>query len=121
MTYDDAARLAPIRETDEYLLREQEIKERATDFDLLCYVLAMIFYLVNVGSDIALALKYLSNESYIFFSLTLVFVLLPAITMTVFSCILYRLDVKILQKKTSAGMWCCRVLCHLCLAAPLAR
>ena len=120
----EPARLDPIREGDEYLLRgavHSEQNEQASDFDILCYTLSIIFYLANVGSDIALASKYLVTQQYTFFVLTVCFVALPAIFMTVFSAFLYYQDRKILAKKTSALNWLSRVLSHVFLLAPLIR
>ncbi len=120
----DPARLDPIREGDEYLLREavhSEQNERASDFDVLCYLCSILFFLVNIGSDVALAVKYLTTEQYVFFALTVLFVALPAIVMTIFSAGLYYQDRKIMSKKASAGNWFWRVLTHVLLLAPLTR
>ena len=112
----DPAKLDPIREGDEYLLREavySEQNERASDFDILCYLLGIIFYLANVGSDIALAIKYFTAEQYVFFALTVCFVALPALFMTVFSAVLYYQDHKIIGRKTSAVNWLWRIIIHM--------
>ena len=120
----DPARLYPIREGDEYLMREavhSEQNEQASDIDILGYILGIIGYLANIGSDIALAIRYLATEQYIFFALTVFFVGLPALIMTIFSAILYYQDRKIMSKKASAINWLCRILTHMLLLAPLVR
>ncbi len=108
LTYDPA-RLDPIREGDEYLLREavhSEQNERASDWDVLFYTLSIIFYLANVGSDVALAVKYLSNGQWAFFALTVLFVALPALAMTIMSIVLYY-QVRVCV----GGRYACRCCC----------
>ena len=121
----DPARLDPIREGDEYLLREavySEQNERASDFDILCYLLGIIFYLANVGSDIAPGHKVLYRRAVcLLCSYSLFRSVASVIHDSVLVQFLYYQDHKIIGKKTSAVNWLWRIIIHMFLLAPLIR
>ena len=115
--------LETIREVDESLLHGQQKpwKEEASDWDMFCIILSLIAYLLNVAADIWLAFEYFHYGHYWWFGLTLTFVLLPSMAMTLFSLVLYLQDLRILNDKVSAVMWVLRAFFLILLVAPVMR
>ena len=93
----------------------------ATTIDVLCYLWGIGSYLWDVGSDLALAYKYYSMGHIVWFSLTLFFVLAPALCMTTFSLTLYIRDHVICGEKASAHRWVPRTFFLILQLAPLWR
>lgn len=54
-------------------------------FDMFCILLSMGTYIFDLGMDIYIAYVYYTNARIDYFVLTLVFVIIPAGTMTAFS------------------------------------
>ena len=54
-------------------------------FDILCIIVSMTTYLLDLGMDIYVACIYYKTQNIWYFVLTLVFVIIPAGTMTAFS------------------------------------
>ncbi|ELU04625.1 hypothetical protein CAPTEDRAFT_173571 [Capitella teleta] len=78
-------------------------------------------YLFDVGSDIALAYEYLVLGNIWWFALTLVFFLVPAFIMSIFSLILYMRDSKIVGDKASRTRWASRIFFVVLQLGPLLR
>jgi hypothetical protein len=81
----------------------------------------ILTYLLDIGSDIYLSYLYFANEHYVWFGLTLGFVAVPALTMSIFSLILYLRDYQIAGEKRSGCRWASRIIFIVLQLAPLFR
>ena len=93
----------------------------ASSLEIFFCIWHILTYLLDVGSDIYLAYLYFTKEHYIWFGLTLAFVIVPAVTMSVFSLILYLRDYKYAANKKSGCRWASRIIFILLQLAPLFR
>lgn len=97
------------------------IKDSASCLDLFVCLWHIGSYMLDVGTDIYLSYLYFSRGHYAWFGLTLAFVLLPALTITTFSLVLYVRDWKIVKERPSAIRWASRVIFLFLQLAPLIR
>ena len=65
-----------------------------TKFDIGVYIFSIISYICDIGSDIWICYMYYSKGDTWWFRLTLVFIILPSVTMSAFSLRWYILDYK---------------------------
>lgn len=120
-TLDYLYGLETIREVDESMIHQEHFKEKASTWDILCMLLTFLGYLVNIGADIWLAFEYFHFGHYVWFALTLLFVMLPSLAMTIFSLILYIQDQKLLKLKVSPCRWFLRSVFLVLLISPAMR
>lgn len=115
--------MPPIQETDSAQARSliRWGPEIASYWDLLFPMFGILGYLIDVGSDIMLAFEYYSVRHYWWFILTLSFVLLPSVAMSIFSLILWVRNSKILKEEISIGQWIIRSISLLLLVSPIVR
>lgn len=78
-------------------------------------------YLVDIGSDIALAHEYYTLGNPWWCALTLLFFLVPSVSMSIFSFILYVRDWRIVGEKASILRWASRGIFLILQLAPLLR
>ena len=98
-----------------------EYKYDASGCDVFWCLLSLGAYLFDIGSDILVAFLHFRNRDYLWFGLTLAFVVVPAVTMTIFSFVLYIKDWKIVGDKASPFRWASRVLFMILQLGPLLR
>ena len=113
--------LETIREVDESMLHNETFKEKASSWDIFVVTLTLLGYLVNVGADIWLAYEYIRLRHYIWFAMTLSFIILPSLAMTIFSLVLYIQDRKVLNDNVSKLRWFIRAIFLVLLIAPVMR
>ena len=93
--------------------------DRFTSFDIVIYLFSLCSYLADVGTDIWVAYMYFHQGHVIWFSLTVLLIVIPAITVTLFSLAWYLQDHK--HSKNSLGeqadisrvQWTSRTVCLL--------
>ena len=97
-------------------------------FDLLCTLISILTYVVDIVMDCVVAYYFYHLAvdhgiyHYWYFSLTLVFIVLPSLTMTGFSFRWYLMDGDNPQlPKVSLFRWCVRLLVLLLQVAPILR
>ena len=104
-------RLAPVRPL--HASGDQVDYVRSTDnftcLDIIIYLVSIGSYLADVGTDIWVAYMYYNQRHTMWFILTLLFVLVPGITTTLFSIAWYMQDHKY-QKSSEKGTNDCTVL-----------
>ena len=113
------------QETRDFSLKPRHIKFNL--FDILINLVSMGSYLLDIGTDLFLAYMYYSSNHVWWFRLTLFFVLVPSLTMTIFSLKWYIIDHKTLKKlypswePPSRCRWASRVMCLILQVAPVLR
>ncbi|CAL8086972.1 unnamed protein product [Orchesella dallaii] len=91
-------------------------------FDIFCIILSMCTYIFDLGMDIYVAYVYYTKGHIGFFVLTLVFVIIPAGTMTAFSLRWYVMDMDNQTiPKPSCTKWVIRIVFLLLQLAPVLR
>ncbi|OAF69619.1 XK-related protein 8 [Intoshia linei] len=73
-------------------MREPEKINKVTLFDVVLTVCSLISFLADIISDLVLAIYYYYLNHKIWFTLTLIFIIVPAIFMQIFSYIWYKHD-----------------------------
>lgn len=68
-------------------------------FDAVGIILSVLSFLFDTGMDIAVAYLHYTNGDIVYFILTLIFIIVPALTMTCFSIRWYIQDLKMMDKK----------------------
>ena len=96
-------------------------QEIATFMDMVWPFIGIMAYCTDVGSDVAIMLQYLIEELYAWFALTLVFIALPTIAMTVSSLVLWIRNYKVLKEKVSPVQWTMRITSSVFLSTPIMR
>ena len=97
------------------------IKYYASVTDMIWCFWSFLTYLAHTGFDLWVAFILLAQEEYVFFALTLGFVLVPALLMSILSLVFYIRDWKVIGSKQSILRWFSRSLFLTCLVAPLLR
>ena len=114
--------MRPIPEESFYSERSgYDYKYDASGCDIFWCLWALITYLFDIGSDIFVAIIYLQHGHIWWFIMTLSFVAIPAVTMTLFSFVLYIRDWKVVGDKATPFRWASRVLFLVLQLGPLLR
>uniref|UniRef100_A0A0L8GRL3 XK-related protein n=1 Tax=Octopus bimaculoides TaxID=37653 RepID=A0A0L8GRL3_OCTBM len=98
-------------------------------FDQIFILLTMILILVDVSSDLVLAFSYLNRSHYVWFGLTLAFVLVPSVSNSILSLYFYYHDYKEEQQfkskdpnfRSSSTLWILRIVFTILQMAPIVR
>ena len=112
--YAPSAYLEDYKEPDPY-------EGAASCQDIFFCVWSLCAYLFDVGSDMWLAYLYYSAGHTWWFILTLIFVTVPALSMSMFSLILYIRDWRIVGEKASPGRWASRIIFLFLQLGPMLR
>ena len=91
-------------------------------FDTVCIAVSTISYLADMIADIFMAIQYYREELYWYSALTIVFVAIPALTMSGLSARWYIKDQKNPNlPPISKWRWAFRIICVVLLISPVAR
>ena len=115
--------MRPIPEESFYSERSgrYDYKYDASGCDVFWCLWALVTYLFDIGSDIFVALVYFNHGHVWWFTMTLSFIVVPAVTMTIFSFALYVRDWKVVGDKATPFRWASRVLFLVLQLGPLLR
>lgn len=113
--------------------KEQEPGPLFGRLDVLASVTAIIFYYIDVGSDVYLTVSYVVARKWVWFGLTLAFVVGPLLVVCIVNLRLYYIDYKnqvktqkergpeTLQRNVTTQMWAVRVVLTLLQMGPVIR
>lgn len=97
--------------------------------DVTITVLTIIFFFVDVATDLGLAFSYLNRAHYHWFGLTLAFVVVPSISNSILNLYFYYLDYKTEQElkskdpnyKSTSALWMFRIVFTVLQMGPIVR
>ncbi|CAI9743066.1 XK-related protein 6 [Octopus vulgaris] len=100
-----------------------------TRIDVTITVLTIIFFFVDVATDLGLAFSYLNRTRYLWFGLTLAFVLVPSVSNSILNLYFYYQDYKVEQKlkskdpnfESSSSLWIFRFVFTILQMGPIVR
>lgn len=111
----------PNQEDQAYWYYEVYKKHLATNLLLIYYFLNILVYVLDVGSDLVLAVMYFRRGELLHFILTIVFVGLPSIVICVVNLVFYCRDWRLIGIKTSPFRWMFRIFFTLLQLGPIMR
>uniref|UniRef100_T1IQS8 XK-related protein n=1 Tax=Strigamia maritima TaxID=126957 RepID=T1IQS8_STRMM len=104
---------------DDLLSTLSEKSLKFTHWDYVLGVVAICFFYFDLGADIVLMKSYFNDGLFIYFGLTMMFVVVPSVLISIFSTIWYCSDDAIEPISTVPPiMWKLRIIFHLLLMAP---
>ena len=95
---------------DDEVKDSEQFEGSASCTDISCFIWGILTYMADIGTDMWLAYKYFNQRHYWWFSLTLGFLVVPTIIITVYSLVLYCMDWRIVGEKASPKRWVSRSL-----------
>lgn len=127
---EDLSQKCVEKQTDDVSYPEQGYETKAeeqaysyTYCEMFWSLVAIVSYVIDIGSDVFVAYMYFGKEWY-WFGLTVGFILTSSITITVVSLTWYRQDQQLSGNKepeTSRAEWICRVFLHILQLGPVVR